>query len=403
MKKNSYLLYDGKVVTVKYMDNPHIRLALAIFGGEFQSKKTIIDNLPFYIDLLLRNLSSTESFILDKRFGISSGRAMTLEQVADEFKVSREHIRTLEAKALRKLRHPSRHTILKGRFFSNVRVNLEAMLYYDKQYKEDFIGILKRKIKKELLIYLKPANNSSLYLNNIIQKNQISIIHYNEKKLSDYVVIEELELTKKMYGICKSRGVNTLRELKEILPDLYEVFGVGEKSIQEVKIKINEFEELHKGTNRKNRVEILCNNTKEEYEYDEFDAEAISDFMYNTLFERPYVTSILEIPFSPGLTEMLIFKGYMYESDICLHADLIENMLVDVELSEYAKEIYIFKNYKQFEKVTRADDVYITSLISQDVIDVIEEKSGVTVENLVNIAKNYSDKRALEYAEIINS
>ena len=42
------------------------------------------------------------------RFGMNDGRARTLEEVGKEFKVTRERIRQIEAKALRKLRHPSR-------------------------------------------------------------------------------------------------------------------------------------------------------------------------------------------------------------------------------------------------------------------------------------------------------
>ena len=42
------------------------------------------------------------------RFGMNAGRARTLEEVGKEFDVTRERIRQIEAKALRKLRHPSR-------------------------------------------------------------------------------------------------------------------------------------------------------------------------------------------------------------------------------------------------------------------------------------------------------
>jgi RNA polymerase primary sigma factor len=48
------------------------------------------------------------------RFGIGMGAARTLEEVGDQFSVSRERIRQIEAKALRKLKHPSRSKILKS-------------------------------------------------------------------------------------------------------------------------------------------------------------------------------------------------------------------------------------------------------------------------------------------------
>ena len=49
-----------------------------------------------------------KSKVLKLRFGLEDGRARTLEEVGKEFKVTRERIRQIEAKALRKLRHPSR-------------------------------------------------------------------------------------------------------------------------------------------------------------------------------------------------------------------------------------------------------------------------------------------------------
>ena len=51
--------------------------------------------------------------VLRLRFGIEDGRTRTLEEVGKEFNVTRERIRQIEAKALRKLRHPSRSKKLK--------------------------------------------------------------------------------------------------------------------------------------------------------------------------------------------------------------------------------------------------------------------------------------------------
>ena len=56
----------------------------------------------------LGSLTERERRVLELRYGIGGGEGRTLEAVADEFGVSRERIRQIEAKALRKLRHPSR-------------------------------------------------------------------------------------------------------------------------------------------------------------------------------------------------------------------------------------------------------------------------------------------------------
>ena len=53
-------------------------------------------------------LTEREQKVLRLRFGMNDGRARTLEEVGREFDVTRERIRQIEAKALRKLRHPSR-------------------------------------------------------------------------------------------------------------------------------------------------------------------------------------------------------------------------------------------------------------------------------------------------------
>ncbi len=60
------------------------------------------------IDEVLGALSDREAKVLKMRFGLNGGKAMTLEEVGQKFGVTRERIRQIEAKALRKLRHPSR-------------------------------------------------------------------------------------------------------------------------------------------------------------------------------------------------------------------------------------------------------------------------------------------------------
>ncbi len=60
------------------------------------------------IDEVLSCLSHRERRVLQLRFGLEDGRSRTLEEVGQEFNVTRERIRQIEAKALRKLRHPSR-------------------------------------------------------------------------------------------------------------------------------------------------------------------------------------------------------------------------------------------------------------------------------------------------------
>ena len=61
----------------------------------------------------MQTLTPREAKVLKLRFGLQDGRMRTLEEVGKEFDVTRERIRQIEAKALRKLRHPSRSKRLK--------------------------------------------------------------------------------------------------------------------------------------------------------------------------------------------------------------------------------------------------------------------------------------------------
>ena len=70
-------------------------------------------HLKEQLDEVLGTLTEREQKVLRLRFGLKDGRARTLEEVGKEFNVTRERIRQIEAKALRKLRHPSRSRKLK--------------------------------------------------------------------------------------------------------------------------------------------------------------------------------------------------------------------------------------------------------------------------------------------------
>ena len=60
------------------------------------------------IDTVLKTLTPREEMVLRLRFGLADGKPHTLEEVGKEFHVTRERIRQIEAKAIRRLRHPTR-------------------------------------------------------------------------------------------------------------------------------------------------------------------------------------------------------------------------------------------------------------------------------------------------------
>jgi RNA polymerase primary sigma factor len=81
----------------------------AISPDEYASKELLKDE----IDNVLSTLTERERKVLQLRFGLIDGRQRTLEEVGKEFNVTRERIRQIEAKALRKLKHPTKSKRLK--------------------------------------------------------------------------------------------------------------------------------------------------------------------------------------------------------------------------------------------------------------------------------------------------
>lgn len=87
-----------------FISDPH-----ALDPYEYTAKMKLREEL----DDVLGTLTDREERVLRLRFGLVDGRQRTLEEVGKEFNVTRERIRQIEAKALRKLKHPSRSRKLK--------------------------------------------------------------------------------------------------------------------------------------------------------------------------------------------------------------------------------------------------------------------------------------------------
>jgi RNA polymerase primary sigma factor len=83
-------------------------------AAEDPSNKTAFGLLKAKLGDVLTSLSERERQVLELRFGLADGYPRTLEEVGRQFRVTRERIRQIEAKALRKIRHPSRLRQLQG-------------------------------------------------------------------------------------------------------------------------------------------------------------------------------------------------------------------------------------------------------------------------------------------------
>ena len=74
----------------------------------------IQNDLQRHVQKVMETLTKKEAGIIQMRFGIGDGPSRTLEEVGSEFKVTRERIRQIEGKVLKKLRHPKRSKLLKS-------------------------------------------------------------------------------------------------------------------------------------------------------------------------------------------------------------------------------------------------------------------------------------------------
>ena len=83
-------------------------------GADNPSDMTAIALLKEKIKDVLETLTDRERQVLEQRFGLVDGYSRTLEEVGRQFRVTRERIRQIEAKALRKMRHPTRIRQLEG-------------------------------------------------------------------------------------------------------------------------------------------------------------------------------------------------------------------------------------------------------------------------------------------------
>jgi len=90
----------GDFIEDKSAENPSDMTSYSLL------KTTLVD--------VLRTLTERERKILEMRFGLVDGYQYTLEEIGKQYKVTRERIRQIEAKALRKLRHPTRARMLQG-------------------------------------------------------------------------------------------------------------------------------------------------------------------------------------------------------------------------------------------------------------------------------------------------
>jgi len=90
------------------VDGAEVRRRRPTLAANWGNKVSVLAGDCLFAEALKLALADREARVLQLRFGLEDGRSRTLEEVGREFSVTRERIRQIEAKALRKLRHPTR-------------------------------------------------------------------------------------------------------------------------------------------------------------------------------------------------------------------------------------------------------------------------------------------------------
>lgn len=176
---DNFIIYDepiaknGETVLTNLSDEESKFLEECIYEKDLKER----------LDAVLKTLTEREERVIRMRFGLDDGRAKTVEEVGRMFNVTRERIRQIEAKALRKLRHPSRSKNI------NDDLDDEAVFY----------GI-KGRIDTGI------SNTQSGFVNDIIRRFNLRGFH----------IIEEAPLKAGTIRVLRKKGYQVLEQLSDL-------------------------------------------------------------------------------------------------------------------------------------------------------------------------------------------
>jgi RNA polymerase sigma factor (sigma-70 family) len=109
LKGRKTTIITEHLVTERLIEHPELNLIPSEVGStEELENNTDLSLLKDNIQMVIKSLSEREQKVLKMRFGLDGNKEMTYDELGREFGVTRERIRQVECKALRKLKHPSR-------------------------------------------------------------------------------------------------------------------------------------------------------------------------------------------------------------------------------------------------------------------------------------------------------
>tara|TARA_Y100000310_G_scaffold269052_1_gene281979 strand:- start:2275 stop:3441 length:1167 start_codon:yes stop_codon:yes gene_type:complete len=181
------------------------------------------------VKIALEKLTDLEVDVISRRFGLEGERSMSFDELADSYEVTPERIRQVEAKALRKLRHPSRSKYLRPLASPATPDAIEAHLEELKMQKErnEWYEALEPEIRRKVLNEV--ATDSQLFR---------SLQAQREKGLGDVGMtsVDELELSVRTANVLQNLNVRNFQDIMEIShSDFLRGKNAGRKSLNELR------------------------------------------------------------------------------------------------------------------------------------------------------------------------
>lgn len=191
--------------------------------------KAVVDHSEMYyqqyISVFLDLLDDREKEIIQKRFGLDNHKIRSLEDIGHDYHLSRERIRQIEQKAIRKLRQPSRGM----RFIRQVLYDQQEK----KTYPLEYPYFLEQLIQKELQDF-KHAKNVNR--NNLFSINIFLSPRFEDNQIPTYwELLEDLSLSVRAYSILKKAGINNLDSLMALSDtEMILLNGMSKKTYEEI-------------------------------------------------------------------------------------------------------------------------------------------------------------------------
>jgi len=241
------------------MSDNYSNLLCAIFGIQILDENKLKLFQSEKLEENLKTLDPHEIDMIKQRYGLIDGKPKTLEDLVKQLNITRDKIRHIEAKALRKLRHPTKTAQFRPIEISELKENeyvsdeekaaltdLENDIWNsdlifknhsvdNSDFDKDKFNII-RSIKEKINIRKEEAQKAMIPKKEIVQEK--AIIPENFENIN----ITRMNFSVRSYNCLTRIGINTLEELSKLsIEDLFKVRNLGKKSMDEIISKLEEY------------------------------------------------------------------------------------------------------------------------------------------------------------------